>query len=93
MAVTNGVADVCIVDLPTAQSALLTNPDLIIITLAKDDTFIGDDEMVNVCIATRKDDTELRDKIQDALTGLGWNEKAIMDELMARVITQQPAAN
>ena len=93
MAVTNGVADVCIVDLPTAQSALLTNPDLIIITLAKDDTFIGDDEMVNVCIATRKDDTELRDKIQDALTGLGWNEKAIMDELMARVITQQQAAN
>ena len=49
--------------------------------------------MVNVCIATRKDDTELRDKIQGALTELGWNEKAAMDELMARVITQQPAAN
>ncbi len=93
MAVSNGVADICIVDLPTAQSALLTNKDLKIITLAEGDTFSGDEEMVNVCIATRKDDTALRDKIQEAMTKLGWNDKAAMDELMARVITQQPAAN
>ncbi len=93
MAVSNGVADVCIVDLPTAQSALLTNDDLIIITFDESDTFTGDDEMVNVCIATRKDDTALRDKIQEALDALGWNDKAKMDELMNSVITQQPAAN
>ncbi len=92
MAVTNGVADICIVDLPTAQSALLTNPDLLIITLAEGDTFTGDDEMVNVCIATRKDDTELRDSLQAAMDSIGWNDKAAMDELMARVIDQQPAA-
>ena len=92
-AVSNGVADICIVDLPTAQSALLTNTDLRIITLAEDDYFVGDDEMVNVCIATRKDDTELRDKIQEAMDALGWDDKAAMDELMARVIEQQPAAN
>ncbi len=93
MAVSNGVADVCIVDLPTAQSALLTNPDLMIITFDEADSFVGDDEMVNVCIATRKDDTELRDKIQAAMDSLGWNDKAAMDELMERVIGQQPAAN
>ena len=92
MAVTNGVADICIVDLPTAQSALLTNPDLLIITLAEGDAFKGDDEMVNVCIATRKDDTELRDSLQAAMDSIGWNDKAAMDELMARVIDQQPAA-
>lgn len=92
MSVTNGVADICIVDLPTAQSALLTNPDLLIITLAEGDTFTGDDEMVNVCIATRKDDTELRDSLQAAMDSIGWNDKAAMDELMARVIDQQPAA-
>lgn len=92
MAVTNGVADICIVDLPTAQSALLTNPDLLIITLAEGDAFTGDDEMVNVCIATRKDDTELRDSLQAAMDSIGWNDKAAMDELMARVIDQQPAA-
>lgn len=93
MAVSNGVADVCIVDLPTAQSALLTNDDLMIITLDESDTFTGDEEMVNVCIATRKDDTELRDKLQTAMDSIGWGEKEKMDELMSRAITQQPAAN
>ena len=93
MAVSNGVADICIVDLPTAQSALLTNKDLMIITLDENDTFSGDEEMVNVCIATRKNDTELRDKIQAAMTAIGWNDKAAMDDLMNKVIGQQPAAN
>lgn len=93
MAISNGVADVCIVDLPTAQSALLTNTDLKIITLADGDTFTGDEEMVNVCIATRKDDTALRDKIQGAMDAIGWNDKAKMDELMEKAISQQPAAN
>ena len=93
MAVSNGVADICIVDLPTAQSALLTNKDLMIITLDENDTFSGDEEMVNVCIATRKNDTELRDKIQAAMTAIGWNDKAVMDDLMNKVIGQQPAAN
>ena len=93
MAISNGVADVCIVDLPTAESAALTNDDLTIITLDENDTFSGDDEMVNVCIATRKDDTELRDKIQGAMDAIGWNDKEKMDELMNTVITQQPAAN
>lgn len=93
MAISNGVADVCIVDLPTAQSAQLTNDDLVIITLDESDTFSGDEEMVNVCIATRKDDTELRDKIQAAMDAIGWNDKAKMDELMSKVIVQQPAAN
>ncbi|MFA9229064.1 MAG: Asd/ArgC dimerization domain-containing protein, partial [Agathobacter rectalis] len=67
---------------PTAESAALTNDDLQIIELDENDTFTGDDEMVNVCIATRKDDTALRDKIQDAMNAIGWNDKAKMDELM-----------
>lgn len=93
MAVSNGVADVCIVDLPTAQSAALTNDDLKIISLDPSDTFTGDEEMVNVCIATRKDDTALRDQIQKAMDSIEWNNKEAMDELMSKVITLQPAAN
>ena len=93
MAISNGVADVCVVDLPTAQSAALTNDDLAIITLDENDSFTGDDEMVNVCIATRKDDTALRDKVQATMDAIGWNDKAVMDELMSTVLTQQPAAN
>ena len=57
------------------------------------DTFSGDEEMVNVCIATRKDDTALRDKLQGAMDSIGWNDKAKMDELMEKAISQQPAAN
>ncbi|MBP5452870.1 MAG: transporter substrate-binding domain-containing protein [Treponema sp.] len=93
MAVSNGVADIAIVDLPTAQSALMTNKGLKIIQLAKDDGFEGDGPMVNVCIATRKNDTALRDKLQKAMDELGWNDKAKMDALMEKSITQQPAAN
>ncbi|MGN0400957.1 MAG: transporter substrate-binding domain-containing protein [Acetatifactor sp.] len=93
MAIMNDVADVCIVDLPTAKSAALTNEGLVIIELDPADTFTGDDEMVNVCIATRKDDTELKDAIQAAMDEIGWNDKAAMDALMNKVLTQQPAAN
>lgn len=76
-----------------AESAALTNDDLQIIQLDENDGFTGDDEMVNVCIATRKDDTRLRDQIQDAMNAIGWNDKDKMDELMNTVLTQQPAAN
>ena len=93
MAIMNDVADVCIVDVPTAKSAALTNDGLVIIELDPSDSFSGDDEMVNVCIATRKDDTALRDLIQTTMDEIGWNDKAKMDELMTTVLTQQPAAN
>lgn len=49
--------------------------------------------MVNVCIATRKDDTEFRDRIQDAMDAIGWNDKEEMDKLMDEAIDLQPAAN
>ena len=93
MALNNGVADVCVVDLPTAISAAMTNDNLLVITLDEDDAFVDDDDMVNVCIATRKDDTELRDKIQEAMDAIGWNDEESMDELMDEIIPLQPSAS
>jgi putative lysine transport system substrate-binding protein len=93
MAITNGVADVCVIDVPTAESAAMTNSDLKIIYLDSSDKFEGDEEMTNVCIATRKDDTELRDKLQSAMDSIGWNDKTVMDETMETAISLQPAAN
>lgn len=93
MAISNGVADVALIDLPTAESALLTNTDLTIIIPDPSDAFEGDKEMTNVCIATRKDDTALRDEIQKAMDDIGWNDKAKMDELMSKAVELQPAAN
>lgn len=93
MAVSNGVANVAVIDVPTAESAAMTNDDLVVIILDEEDGFVGDEEMTNVCIATRKDDTELRDKIQEAMDNLGWNDKAEMDEMMEEAMKLQPAAN
>ena len=93
MAISNNVADVALIDLPTAESALLTNTDLKIIVPDPSDAFEGDKEMTNVCIATRKDDTALRDELQKAMDAIGWNDKAKMDELMSKAVELQPAAN
>ena len=93
MAITNGVADVAVIDLPTAESAKLTNADLVIITPDENDAFEGDKDMTNVCIATRKDDTAFRDEIQNAMNAIGWDNKEAMDELMAKAVSLQPAAN
>ena len=93
MAISNNVADVALIDLPTAESALLTNTDLKIIVPDPSDAFEGDKEMTNVCIATRKDDTALRDELQKAMDAIGWNDKAKMDKLMSKAVEMQPAAN
>ncbi len=92
MAVSNGVADAALIDKPTAESALITNTDLVMITFEEGKGFVDDNGMTNVCIATRLDDTELRDKIQGAMDALKW-DKTQMDEMMSVAIDVQPAAN
>lgn len=92
MAVSNGVADAALIDKPTAESALITNTDLVLITFDEGQGFVDDNGMTNVCIATRLDDTELRDKIQGALDAFNW-DKEQMDEMMSVAISVQPAAN
>lgn len=92
MAVSNGVADVALIDKPTAESALMTNTDLVMITFEEGQGFVDDNGMTNVCIATRLNDTELRDKIQGALDAMNW-DKEQMDEMMSVAISVQPAAN
>lgn len=91
MALSNGTADVAVIDIPTAESALLTNTDLKIIIPKEGDTFVGDEEMTNVCIATRKDDTALRDKLQSAMDSVGLDREK-MDKMMEEAISVQPAA-
>ena len=65
---------------------------MVIIELDPNDAFEGDEEMTNVCIATRKDDTELRDKLQKTMDDIGWNDKAEMDKLMEKMIKLMPSA-
>lgn len=93
MAVENGAADACVIDLPTSESAIATNPDLTILSLDENDTIKDPTGSTNVCIATRLKDTALRDKIQGAMDALGWSDKSKMDEMMNEAIKLQPAAN
>ena len=93
MAVSNGVADVALIHRPTAESAVMTNTDLVVVTFDEGKGFVDDNGMTNVCIATRLDDTELRDTLQEAMGALGWDDKAKMDEMMDEAISVQPAAN
>lgn len=90
MAVQNGVADICVIDRPTTESALLTNDGLVILDLDSADTF--SDAYTNVCIAVRDGDAELQGLIQGAMDSLGWDQ-AQMDEMMSLAVTLQPAAN
>jgi putative lysine transport system substrate-binding protein len=93
MAVSNGVADACVIDLPTSQSAAMTNSDLVMLKLDASDTIKDPTGSTNVCIATRKNDTALKDKIQGAMDQLSWKDKAKMDDMMNQAIKLQPAAN
>ncbi len=88
LAVSNAAADITVIDLPTTQSALLTNDDLVMITLDADGGF--DDTTTNVSIAVKKGDTELVEELNKALENLEW-DKEKMDEMMEEAILLQPA--
>lgn len=92
MAVSNGVADACVIDLPTSQSAAITNDDLVILELEEDDTIEDPTGSTNVCIAVRKGETDFRDQIQEAMDSISW-DKDKMDKMMEEAISLQPAAN
>ena len=93
MAVSNGAADAAVIDVPTSQSALLTNSDLVMLSLDADDTIEDPTGSTNVCIAVRKDDTTLQGEIQGAMDKIGWGDKEAMDAMMGVAIELQPAAS
>lgn len=92
MAVANGAADVSVIDLPTSQSAAMNNGDLVLLSLDAEDTIKDPTGSTNVCIAVRKGDSELKDKIQATMDKFAW-DKAKMDAMMEKAIGLQPAAN
>ena len=93
MAVNNGVADVVVVDEPTARAALATNPDLAIVTLDENDKFKNDEEMTNIGIAVRKGDEETLKKMTKGLEKIGLTSKEDMDKLMDEAFKDVPATS
>ncbi len=88
LAVCNKAADITVIDLPTTQSALLTNDDLVILSL--DEGF--EDTTTNVCIAVKKGDAKLQESLNKALAALEWDREK-MDAMMEEAISLQPANN
>jgi putative lysine transport system substrate-binding protein len=90
MAVSMGTADCAVLDEPTAMSAAISNPDIIYIKLEETDGFIvPEGQSLNVCVAVKSGDEELRSKLEDALDAIEWDQKK-MNELMDLAVTLQP---
>ncbi|MCI6584860.1 MAG: transporter substrate-binding domain-containing protein [Mobiluncus porci] len=68
MALETGQVDYVVTDMPTAQGALIAYPDMKILDFSSgDDNFKASDEDVNIGIAIRKGNTELKDGINAVL--------------------------
>lgn len=93
MAVQTGAADCGVLDLPTAKSAVIANPDLTFIELDESDTFeVPEGQSLNVCIAVKEGDAEMQKLLNDALDAIEWNEDK-MNETMDLAIELQPLSN
>ena len=62
-----------------------------LLTIAR--AILADPKILILDEATSSVDTRTEVQIQKAMDDIGWNDKSKMDELMASVLTQQPAAN
>ena len=70
MALESGTVDFVCTDMPTAQGALLTYPDMIILDFAgSGDDFEVSEEEINIGISIQKGNTALLDAVNSALAG------------------------
>lgn len=89
VAVGSGKIDAYTTELPGAQSAVATNPDLAFIKFAEGDGFvINDINEVSVAVALKKG-SDLREPINNILSGISDDER---NDLMAKAVRNQPAA-
>ncbi|MDR2043853.1 MAG: transporter substrate-binding domain-containing protein [Clostridium sp.] len=90
MAVSMGTADCGVLDEPTSMSAAISNPDLTYVKLEGEGGFaIPEGQSLDVCIAVKTGNTELREKLDSALDAIDWKEED-MKELMDLAVTLQP---
>ncbi len=78
----SGEVDLVVTDMPTAQGALVTNPDFKILDFNNtDDNFQVSEEEINIGISVRKGNKKLVDEINSVLTKMTEDDfNAMMDE-------------
>lgn len=77
--------DAITAELPVANGVVNANDDLVIVSFAEGKGFVVD---TSVSIAVAKDNTELLDKIQNALDGISEQERL---SIMEAAVNRQPA--
>jgi len=88
MALESGVVDFVCTDMPTAQGALISYPDLKLLDFAgTGDDFEVSETDVNIGISIRKDNTELLNALNSYLAGKTADD---FNALMAEAIAVQP---
>jgi putative lysine transport system substrate-binding protein len=87
-AVHSGIVDGFTCDVPSAESLLKTNPDLLIVKFDEGKGFQDKDEDVNLGIAVKKGNTELVDKINGVLEKMTDDDR---DQMMKEAVAAEPA--
>lgn len=88
MELETGAVDFICTDMPTAQGALLAYDDLKILDL-EENAFEVDDGDINIGIAVKKGNTELKDKINEVLKDMTADD---FNSIMAEATKIQPLA-
>ncbi len=90
MAVSMDAADCGVLDEPTAKSAAIANSNIGYVKLDDSDGFtVPEGQSLDVCIAVKEGDSELKKSLDDALDAIEWNEDKMV-ELMDLAIELQP---
>lgn len=87
VALNSGVIDGYISERPGAVSACAANPDLTFVSF--EEGFAASEEDTSIAVALRQGEDELRDQINEILTGIDADTR---NELMDNAVLNQPAA-
>jgi putative lysine transport system substrate-binding protein len=89
VALSSGKTEVLATDKPTAMAAVYSNSNLVMLNFDASGAFKASDEDVQMGIAIKKGNTELKDKINKALAGISEKDREAM---MQDAIQHQPLA-
>ena len=90
VALNSGRVDLVCTDMPTATAATVAYPDMVLLDFSgSDDDFQVSQEEINIGISIRKGNTELKDKINAALSKLTVDD---YNAMMNEAISVQPLA-
>lgn len=90
VAVNSGAVDLVLADTPVGMSAMLSNPDLVMIKCDASDTFQLDSVDTNLGIAVAKGNEQIVEDLNAALAQISEEER---DEIMEHAVSVQPLSN